>query len=62
MTADIIANFVRRITIRKTNDTKALNRKDGGIYESLTLTELAEGLNRIELPAIPTELKGGNAL
>ena len=48
--------------LRKTNDTKALNRKDGGIYESLTLTELAEGLNRIELPAIPTELKGGNAL
>jgi len=43
--------------LRKTNDTKALNRKDGGIYEDQTLTILAEGLNRIDIPAIPTEIK-----
>ena len=43
--------------LRKTNDTKAMNRKDGGIYESSTLTELAEGLNHIEIPAVPSEIK-----
>jgi len=43
--------------LRKTNDTKAMNRKDGGIYESRTLTELADGLNHIELPAVPSEIK-----
>ncbi len=43
--------------LRKTNDTKAMNRKDGGIYESTTLTELAEGLNHIEIPAVPAEIK-----
>ena len=43
--------------LRKTNDTKAMNRKDGGIYEDRTLTELAEGLNHIEIPAVPSEIK-----
>ena len=43
--------------LRKTNDTKALNRKDGGIYEDETLSVLADGLNRIDIPAVPTEIK-----
>ena len=43
--------------LRKTNDTKALNRKDGGIYESKTLSKLADNLNPIDLPATPTEIK-----
>ena len=43
--------------LRKTNDTKAMNRKDGGIYEDRTLTELADGLNHIEIPAVPSEIK-----
>jgi Flp pilus assembly protein CpaB len=43
--------------LRKTNDTKAMNRMDGGIYESTTLTELAEGLNPIKIPAVPSEIK-----
>ncbi|MBP5639333.1 MAG: hypothetical protein J6X55_07635 [Victivallales bacterium] len=43
--------------LRKTNDTKALNRKDGGIYENSTLAKLAENLIHIDLPATPTEIK-----
>lgn len=43
--------------LRKTNDTKAMNRMDGGIYEDRTLTELAEGLNQIQIPAVPSEIK-----
>ena len=43
--------------LRKTNDTKALNRKDGGIFENSALTRMIEGLTPIEIPAVPAEIK-----
>ncbi|MBR6058467.1 MAG: hypothetical protein IKP58_09905 [Victivallales bacterium] len=43
--------------LRKTNDTKALNRKDGGIFESSALTRMIEGLTPIDIPAVPVEIK-----
>ena len=43
--------------LRKTNDTKALNRKDGGIFENSALTRMIEGLTPIDIPAVPAEIK-----
>ena len=43
--------------LRKTNDTKALNRKDGGIFENSALTRMIEGLTPIDIPAVPVEIK-----
>ncbi len=43
--------------LRKTNDTKALNRKDGGIFEDTALSQMINGLTPIEIPAVPTEIK-----
>ena len=43
--------------LRKTNDTKALNRKDGGVFEDAALAKMLEGLNPIEIPSVPTEIK-----
>ena len=43
--------------LRKTNDTKALNRKDAGIFENSALTRMIEGLTPIDIPAVPVEIK-----
>ena len=43
--------------LRKTNDTKALNRKDGGIFENSALTRMIEGLTPIDIPPVPAEIK-----
>ncbi len=43
--------------LRRTNDTKALNRKDGGIFEDSSMNELIEGLTPVSIPAVPTEVK-----
>ena len=43
--------------VRKTNDTKALNRKDGGIFEDSTLVEMIKGLSPISIPNVPAEVK-----
>lgn len=43
--------------LRKTNDTKALNRKDGGMFEDSAISRMIEGLNVIDIPSVPTEMK-----
>ena len=43
--------------LRKTNDTKALNRKDGGVFEDSALSKMLEGLNPIQIPSVPAEIK-----
>ena len=41
--------------LRKTNDAKALNRKDGGVFEYTALSKMLEGLLPIEIPAVPSD-------
>ncbi len=43
--------------LRKTNDTKALNRKDGGIFEDSAIARMIDGLTAIDIPSVPTEVK-----
>jgi Flp pilus assembly protein CpaB len=42
--------------LRKTNDTKALNRKDGGIFMDEALHDLVDGLTPITIPNVPAEI------
>ena len=43
--------------LRRTNDTKALNRKDGGIFEESTMNGMINGLTPISIPNVPGEVK-----
>lgn len=43
--------------LRKNNDVKSLNRKDGGIFEDVTLARMVDGLTVIEIPSVPAEVK-----
>ena len=43
--------------LRKSNDSSALNRKDGGVFENSALNKMLEGLTPIEIPNIPSEIK-----
>jgi len=43
--------------LRKTNDSNALNRKDGGIFETSALSKMLEGLAPIDIPSVPADVK-----
>lgn len=45
--------------LRKPNDPKALNRKDGGVFYHSTdlLNELIDGFDKIEIPLVPSDMK-----
>ena len=42
--------------LRRTNDEKGLNRKDGGIFEESTLTKLINELEPIKIPDVATDV------
>ena len=43
--------------LRKKKDDNALNRLNGGKFEDSALTEMIKGLQPIEIPLVPTEVK-----
>ena len=45
--------------LRKSNDSKGLNRKDGGLFDlsDENIAKLAEGMQSIEIPAVPNDIK-----
>ena len=45
--------------LRKANDSRGLNVKDGGIFELSNdfFANLAEGLQKIEIPTMPSDMK-----
>jgi len=45
-----------QLALRKTNDDSSVNRKELGIVDSGTFTELIDGLEKVQLPAIPGQM------
>ena len=43
--------------LRKKKDDNALSRMDGGMFEDSALVEMLEGLPKISIPLVPSELK-----
>ncbi len=43
--------------LRKKKDDNALNRMDGGKFEDSALTKMIEGLQKIDIPLVPSEIK-----
>lgn len=43
--------------LRKKKDDNALNRMDGGKFEDSALTDMIKGLQKIEIPLVPSEVK-----
>ena len=43
--------------LRKKKDDNALSRMDGGMFEDSALVEMLQGLPKIEIPLVPSEIK-----
>ena len=43
--------------LRKKKDDNALSRMDGGIFEDSALVEMLQGLPKIDIPLVPSEIK-----
>ena len=43
--------------LRKKKDDNALNRLNGGVFEDSALTSMIKGLQKIDIPLVPSEVK-----
>ena len=43
--------------LRKKKDDNALNRFDGGVFDDSSLTDMVKGLQKIDIPLVPSEIK-----